>query len=701
MTTPGASDTVKLILQISPDSAVSADSAGALPIHWAMRNGNASQELIEILLSANGESIKVADNNGYLPLHWAVNTDQPNVETVRRLLALHPAAAAVHTRSEGPGLADSQRGGGLLPLHICVDRDVPSQAVLRALLDVHPEGVRTASTGSQHLLPLHVCVAREQPHLETVALLVAHCPDSTRALSATNETALHRLLEHCSPSSSSSSIEVVRWLLDRDPLVLQRPSDRDGCLPLHLLLDCRAPDVSLATRMLALYPTAAKMATRDGLLPLHIVLSANQYPSVDLVRQLLQLHPESLSCWVTDIVPAATGAGNPQGNSSGWDSFSHNGGGNVRNSIDLELWSGEWLERRWCPLLRAKERELVDLVQLFTQTLMEQFGVSEEEVLGVFADPAMQVQELDADLSHLSTSSNNKPMQQKRSNQQQQPRRSAATSLHSNNSFYSNNNNNNNNYDSADSEGEQIAQRVNRSGLSNTYPVPDTGKPVPQHLLAIKKRPVNNASSNAEGLFSATSPVGASSVGSLPSQDSSGYHLPNGNGSGFNPTASLKVLQGGGSFRPSQGRAPLPSSPLPATLLQVAESSALRFIKANNNNNNNPNPILPKGVVPSAASVVSLSRPMSRPTSRPGSGYRPDRDGSSKAAINAAASLLISDNTASNNNTNSNSSAVGNKGDVNKTKLKPNPTGSGSTSLSMLKSNAAMTNKVYPLDSVV
>jgi len=75
---------------------------------------------------------------------------------------------------------------------MCVDREDPSQAVLRALLDVHPEGVRTASTGAQHLLPLHVCVSREQPHLDTVALLVAHCPDSTRALTSANETALHR-----------------------------------------------------------------------------------------------------------------------------------------------------------------------------------------------------------------------------------------------------------------------------------------------------------------------------------------------------------------------------------------------------------------------------------------------------------------------------------------------------------------------------
>jgi hypothetical protein len=114
---------------------------------------------------------------------------------------------------------------------------------------------------------------------------------------------------------------------------------------------------------------------------------------------------------------------------------------------------------------------------------------------------------------------------------------------------------------------------------------------------------------------------------------------------------------------------------LPATLLQVAESNALRFIKANNNTvnitnrtNSYPNPSLIKGSVSSTASV---SRPMSRPTSRPGSDYRPDRDG-----------WLHQDN-----NTNSS------KGDVSKAGLKPNPTTSN------VNSNTA--NKVFPLDIVV
>jgi len=162
----------------------------------------------------------------------------------------------------------------------------------------------------------------------------------------------------------------------------------------------------------------------------------------------------------------------------------------------------------------------------------------------------------------------------------------------------------------------------------------DIGKPV----LAMKKRPA----------------AGASSVASLSSMNSSGYHLH---------VAGRRIITRKSSVAVKS---------LPATLLQVAESSALRFIKANNNTvnitnrtNSYPNPSLIKG------STASVSRPMSRPTSRPGSDYRPDRDG-----------WLHQDN-----NTNSS------KGDDSKAWLKPNPTTSN------VNSNTA--NKVFPLDSVI
>lgn len=110
---------------------------------------------------------------------------------------------------------------------------------------------------------------------------------------------------------------MLRYILDRDSLVLQIRAEVDGCLPLHLLLDSAHPNYALAEHMLVLYPDAAKISNNDGLLPMHVLLSAAENPPLSFVRSLLQSNRECLGSWVTDIVPASTGTGNKHGNASG------------------------------------------------------------------------------------------------------------------------------------------------------------------------------------------------------------------------------------------------------------------------------------------------------------------------------------------------------------------------------------------------
>ncbi len=114
---------------------------------------------------------------------------------------------------------------------------------------------------------------------------------------------------------------MLRFLLDRDSSVLKVRAEADGCLPLHLLLDCAHPNYALAEHMLALYPEAAEVSNNDGLLPMHVLLSAAENPPLSFVRSLLESNRECLGSWVTDIVPASTGKGNKHGNTSG-DVFS-------------------------------------------------------------------------------------------------------------------------------------------------------------------------------------------------------------------------------------------------------------------------------------------------------------------------------------------------------------------------------------------
>ena len=62
--------------------------------------------------------------------------------------------------------------------------------------------------------------------------------------------------------------------MDRDSSVLKVRAEVDGCLPLHLLLDCAHPNYALAEHMLALYPEAAEVSNNDGLLTAHALLRA-------------------------------------------------------------------------------------------------------------------------------------------------------------------------------------------------------------------------------------------------------------------------------------------------------------------------------------------------------------------------------------------------------------------------------------------
>ena len=71
---------------------------------------------------------------------------------------------------------------------------------------------------------------------------------------------------------------MLRFLLDRDSSVLKVRAEADGCLPLHLLLDCAHPNYALAEHMLALYPEAAVVSNNNGLLHMHVLLSAAENP---------------------------------------------------------------------------------------------------------------------------------------------------------------------------------------------------------------------------------------------------------------------------------------------------------------------------------------------------------------------------------------------------------------------------------------
>lgn len=382
-----AEESVKQILKLEPNSAQTADSSGALPLHWAVRNPEVTIDLIDLLIRAHPAGPSVRDTSqGFLPLHWAVAQDHPNLEVVRKLLKLHPAGAATEDNI------------GAVPLHVSVDTDHPSMAVMKAVLAAHPEAVKSQCSEDGYL-PVHRLVNRENIDLEVLKLLVSYYPESLSVLSTRHQAPLHRALEHqcavlsgstprpLTPSSTDNSKArsgwmAIQYLLSQCPSVVSVQGDIDGYLPLHLVLDCASPEYETASTILQNYPQACHYLSKEGLLPMHVLLASAIAPPVAFVKELLETYPQCLFHSVSDIVPL-----------HGWDSMSEKQGGSSSVSssalsLDLDAWSGEWQERKWTPLSRAVERGLNDIVTLFKQTLA-QLSASGAGSTGVYVAPVV------------------------------------------------------------------------------------------------------------------------------------------------------------------------------------------------------------------------------------------------------------------------------------------------------------------------
>eukprot|EP00981_Chlorochromonas_danica_P002362 scaffold453_cov187-Ochromonas_danica.AAC.32 len=311
-----ATETIRLILSVSPSSVQIADSSGALALHWATRNEDLPVECIDILVNAYPQSVGIADNKGFLPLHWAVNVDQPNVDIIRKLLKLNPQSASTPTSS------------GSLPLHYAVSRSRPSPAVIKALMAAFPDAIRYRC--EEGFLPVHRYLQNQQLDVEILKQLILFFPDGLLSVNGQKQTPLHVALDQ-----NEVQDEVIALLLSHSTNACSLP-DQDGYYPLHLLLDHVSPNYYLAEDMIQHYPQAASMPTNDGMLPLHLILSLHSEPPVSFLATLLRANPAALETDVRDVVPAI--------------------GGEIL--ADPESWSGEWVERSWKPIERARERGL-------------------------------------------------------------------------------------------------------------------------------------------------------------------------------------------------------------------------------------------------------------------------------------------------------------------------------------------------------
>jgi ankyrin repeat protein len=315
---------VNSLLTIVPISASCQDAHGAVPLHWAMRNRNASVDMIKSLVQAYPNGPKVKDKKGFLPLHWAVHQEQPRYEIVEALLRIYPAGAREPCDS------------GALPLHWSVNQDLVCLPVVKLLVRVFPDALNTPC--SSGWLPVHRAIDRADPDLAVVKYLVEQWPRSLQRPCNDGQLALHKIIDR-----PSVSVDMFNFIVDSFPNACQ-VADRDGYLPIHTALDCAAPSVVVVSRLLHEFPAGARRATLDELLPLHLAVTTPLAPQVEIVKLLIFLYPLAAQQVAVDSVPED-------------------------DNVNPNTWQGGWIEKKWTPLSRAIDRRLHDVVSILKSAL--------------------------------------------------------------------------------------------------------------------------------------------------------------------------------------------------------------------------------------------------------------------------------------------------------------------------------------------
>jgi ankyrin repeat protein len=307
----------------------------------------------QCLLDTHPAAASLPDSAGYLPLHWAVNNDSVDMSVIKSLLQKCPSAASTPSSKNKT-----------LPLHWCVNRSEPNLALVKELITSYPEAI---STPCDHgWLPLHYCVNRAKVSLTILRLLLDRHPAGASHRNSDGQMPLHRLLDRYEPNRKA-----VKWLIEAEPATL-KACDSEGYLPLHVALDgSKPPSWRLIKLLLQHAPQTVQITTLDGFLPLHIAmkmqdrfgnptppsvassgnnqldddkdhasgdgqsalereaaLKLNQNRYLSIVQELVTLYPEAVHLSAVDIIPVKEGA-------------------------DPDTWEGQWRKSRWTPYSRA------------------------------------------------------------------------------------------------------------------------------------------------------------------------------------------------------------------------------------------------------------------------------------------------------------------------------------------------------------
>lgn len=227
-------NTLKVVLENTPQSAAMEDIYGRLPLHVAVDTKHPWMGTIHTLLDAYPGALGKKDGAGRLPLHIAVDQTTPSIELIKLLVSRNGDAAKV------------TRGVGRLPIHYAVFPANMSIDIVDCLLNAYPLGAQCTDVYCK--LPLHYAIDKTNgTNVEVVQRLLLAYPKGALVKDTHNQTPLQIAIQR-STHGNLSAVSVMQTLLAALQLI-----DIKNNLPqlvmkydlLSSLMDVHNPCVSL------------------------------------------------------------------------------------------------------------------------------------------------------------------------------------------------------------------------------------------------------------------------------------------------------------------------------------------------------------------------------------------------------------------------------------------------------------------------
>ena len=278
----------------SPGIVDNDEESKAYPLHFCTYNPNCPSEVIQLLIEKYPAALTKTCfvNHGVefgdidaedcikgLPLHYYLSRKNIDINTVQMMVNAFSQA-----------LQNTDNGMKYSPLHIAI-----SNPYIRVHEHIPYLLTRTESSVIRHVdswgrTILHIACSNKGVGLEVVERLCNMSPESITSSDDFGDIPLHALCQN-QKIDEMASLEILRFMLSMHPDLPRYVSD--GHLPIHHAVHCKS--TSFCKELIDACPATLRAEACSTRLPLHSACEyGKRYDTVDTIRYMLELYPESI-----------------------------------------------------------------------------------------------------------------------------------------------------------------------------------------------------------------------------------------------------------------------------------------------------------------------------------------------------------------------------------------------------------------------